>query len=531
MEATDEVMGVYAEYFTFTEISWWGWIASLSIGAVFLSIVISNIRGSRFNLPPGPGFYPIVGSFPLLDALPGEPAHRMFRRLSNKFGPIVYLKMGSCPTVIISDSESAKLVLKDQDHIFASRPHLSAGKYMGMNYESLVFCPMGNHFKQMRKIYSTELLSAKRVTESHEIRENVAQATRRSLYKDMQTGQAINLSSQLQTASLNTLMNLIFGKKEGQLVQAGAGQSLEELKSIVRASEQVAGEFNIGDYIPIARLVDLTGTIGRMKKIQKRMKAVSEKLVQEHLELRRITGEVQDPKDITFLDVLLSLKGNDGLSDDAISGAILDMIIAGSDTSFITADWAIAQLMKNPHMMKNLQNELDGVVGRDRCVKESDFHQLKYLQCVVKESLRMHSPAPLGIPHCSVQETKLAGYDIPANSTVLINFWALNRDPKNWPDPEEFKPERFEDNEINIFGQDFTLLPFSSGRRGCSGMLLGFTMAQLTVASVIHSFNLEPHGIKASEIDVDTEKPGLALVRASELHVKVQPRLPLHLYE
>ncbi|KAG6555139.1 hypothetical protein Mapa_003174 [Marchantia paleacea] len=521
------------EYTNCTDIPWWGWVLSLSAGLAVLGIVISQLRtrAPQLNLPPGPGVYPIVGSLPLLGAVPGEPAHHMFKRLTDKYGSIVYVRMGSCPTVVVSDSDVAKLVLKDQDHVFASRPLLAAGKYVGMNFESLVFSPMGHHYKQLRKIYSSELLSPKRVMESHDVRENGMRATVKSIYRQTKDAQATNLSSQLHALGLNTLMNMIFGKKQGELEGGHGRLSMDDLKDVVRESLQIAGEFNYGDYIPIARYLDLTGFIGRMKGIQSRMRAVAAKLIDEHRERREITGEVTDPKDLTLLDVLLSLKGEDALSDDAIMAVMFDMIIAGSDTTSISSDWAIAELMKKPHLMKKLQNEVDSIVGRERCVRESDLPRMKYLQCVIKESLRIHSPAPLGIPHCSLQATKLGGYDIPAGSTMLINLWALNRDPKNWPNPEDFRPERFEELDTNIFGQDFTLLPFSSGRRGCSGMLLGFTMVQLIVASIVHSFDLQPHGMEVSEIDVVSEKPGLTLVRTYDQHVKAHPRLPLHLYE
>ncbi|BBN01031.1 protein MpCYP759B1 [Marchantia polymorpha subsp. ruderalis] len=520
----------YADY---TAIPLWGWVLTLSAGLVVLGIVISILRprAAQLNLPPCPGVYPIVGSLPLLGAIPGEPAHHMFKRLADKYGSLVYLRMGSCPTVIVSDSEFAKLVLKDQDHVFASRPLLASGKYIGMNFESLVFSPMGNHYKKLSKIYSSELLSPRRVMESQGVRENGMRATVKSIYRHAIEGPAVKLSSELHALGLNIMLDMIFGKDRDKL-EVGGGErlSMDELKDVVRESLEVAAEFDFGEYIPIARYLDLTGIIRRMKSIQSRMRNVAAKLIAEHIQRRKITGEAMEPQDIAVLDVLLSLKDENGLSDDAVTGALFDMIVAGSDTTSLSADWAIAELTRNPELMKKLQDEADRVVGRDRSVKESDLPKMKYLQCVVKESMRIHSPTPLAIPHCSVQATKLGGYDIPAGCTVLMNLWAINRDPKNWPEPHKFKPERFENHDTNIFGQDFTLLPFSAGRRGCSGMLLGFTMVQLIVATLVHSFDLRPHGMEASEVDVISEKPGLTLIRPYEQLVEARPRLPLHLY-
>ncbi|KAL3695914.1 hypothetical protein R1sor_009990 [Riccia sorocarpa] len=518
-----------------TRFLWVELLGGLLLGVTVFRLLIRKLTVLKLKLPPGPGGYPIVGSFPLLGAVPGEPAHQMFKRLQEKYGPIVYLQMGSCPTIIVADSETAKAVLRDQDHLFASRPLLSVGKYLGFNYQGMVWSQMGDHYKQMRKIFAAEILSPKRVMQSHEVRENGMQATISSIFDEFSIGQGTNLTVELNNLSLNNLMNMLFGRKDGQLLGGQSWLSMHELKDVVREVIELSGEFDYGDYLPIVRWLDLTGFIGRLKSTQKRMKAISGKIIEQHREHRKmVTGTGDEQKEIqdhNILDVLLSLKGEDALRDDAITGVIFDVIIAGSDTTSISADWAIAELMRKPELLKKLQSQIDMVVGKERMVKESDLPHLPYLHCVIKESLRMHSPAPLGIPHCSIKGTKLAGYDIPGGSTVLVNLWALNRDPKNWPNPDEFRPERHEVNDVNMFGQDFTLLPFGSGRRGCSGMVLGFTMVQLIVASIIHSFDLEPYGMQPSDIDVVQEKPGITMVRAQELFVKVTPRLPTHLYQ
>lgn len=208
-----------------------------------------------------------------------------------------------------------------------------------------------------------------------------------------------------------------------------------------------------------------------------------------------------------------------------------DMIVAGSDTTSVSADWTVAELLRQPELVRKLQTELNDVVGKDRFVTEADIPKLPYLQAVVKESLRLHPPAPLGVPHCSIEDTKLEGFDIPKGTTALVNLWAINRDEKYWPEPLKFNPDRFVNSDISVFGSAFHLLPFSSGRRGCPGMLLGLTMVQLTVANVMHSFDLKAVGIKHEEIDVDKETPGLVSTRFYDLKVNVTPRLPASLYQ
>lgn len=160
---------------------------------------------------------------------------------------------------------------------------------------------------------------------------------------------------------------------------------------------------------------------------------------------------------------------------------------------------------------------------------ESDIKNLPFLQAVVKELFRLHPAAPLGIPHACKEATTLAGYDIPKNTTCMLNLWAIGRDPAHWKDPLVFNPERFLGSDVTMFGRDFHLIPFSVGRRQCPGAQLGLAIVQLAVASLVHSFEWNPYNQMAEEIDM-REKPGLVTPRMTDLEVTVTPRLPLHVY-
>ena len=195
----------------------------------------------------------------------------------------------------------------------------------------------------------------------------------------------------------------------------------------------------------------------------------------------------------------------------------------------MSIEWALAELLRHPQYMRRAQEELDAVVGKDRLVDESDIKNLPFVQAVVKELFRLHPAAPLGIPHSNTEATTLAGYDIPAKSTVMLNLWAIGRDPAHWKDPLVFNPDRFQNTDITMMGKDFQLIPFSVGRRQCPGAGLGLAIVQLAVASLIHSFEWAPYQQKAEEIDM-REKPGLVTPRMSPLLVSATPRLPRHLY-
>lgn len=180
------------------------------------------------------------------------------------------------------------------------------------------------------------------------------------------------------------------------------------------------------------------------------------------------------------------------------------MIVAGMDTSATVIEWAMSELIRHPQAMKKLQKELETVVGMDQMVEESHLEKLGYLEMVVKETMRIHPVAPLLLPHESMEDCVIDGYRIPKNSRVIVNTYAIGRDPKVWPNPEKFSPERFFDNNVDMRGRDFRLLPFGSGRRGCPGMQLGLIVVRLVIAQLVHCFDWElPNGMSASDLDME----------------------------
>ncbi len=216
------------------------------------------------------------------------------------------------------------------------------------------------------------------------------------------------------------------------------------------------------------------------------------------------------------------------------------MLIAGLESSALTIEWAMAELIRNPMVMKRAQTELETVVGVNRIVEESDLHKLTYLQAVIKETFRLHPVAPLLVPHSSIN--KVCGimerYDIPPHTTVIVNAWAIGRNPSTWEKPFEFYPERFLQQQHPIVAEivdmnenNFEFFPFGSGRRACPGRPLGTLVVQIVLARLLHSFHwVLPNSQESNTLDM-SEKFGLALSRPQPLHAKAYPKLPVHLYK
>ncbi|CAI0431692.1 unnamed protein product [Linum tenue] len=212
-----------------------------------------------------------------------------------------------------------------------------------------------------------------------------------------------------------------------------------------------------------------------------------------------------------------------------------NMFTAGTDTSSSTVEWAVAELIRHPNILAQLQTELDSVVGPDRLVSEQDIPNLPYLQAVIKETFRLHPSTPLSLPRLAAQSCEINGYHIPKGATLLVNVWAIARDPEVWSDPLRFDPGRFlpggDKPGVDVKGSDFELIPFGAGRRICAGMSLGLRMVQLMTAVLVHAFDWElADGVVPEKLNMD-EAYGLTLQRAVPLSVHPKPRLPPPVYQ
>ena len=186
----------------------------------------------------------------------------------------------------------------------------------------------------------------------------------------------------------------------------------------------------------------------------------------------------------------------------------------------------MSELLRNPGVLARATEELERVVGRDRLVAEEDMPNLPYVEAVVKETMRLHPVAP----RLSREDVSVGGYDVPAGTRVLINIWAIGRDPAVWEAPMEFRPERFIGGGVDVKGQDFELLPFGSGRRMCPGIGLGLKMVHMILANLLHAFAWRlPDGVAAEELSME-EKFGLSMPRKVPLEAIAEPKLPAHLY-
>ncbi|CAD6219072.1 unnamed protein product [Miscanthus lutarioriparius] len=501
--------------------------------AFFLRTFVLRGRRRAYNPPPGPKPWPIIGNLNLIGELP----HRSINELSKRYGPLMQLRFGSLPVVVGASAEIAKLFLKVNDAAFSDRPRFAVGKYTAYDYSDILWSPFGPYLRQARRICATELFSAKRLESFEHIRDEEVRVLLRQLRQA--SGCAVRLRDYLQMLTLGVISRTVLGKKYVQ--EAAAGDSEGDSAPVITAAEfremvdeyfELHGVFNIGDFIPWLDWLDLQGYVARMKRTNARFDRFLEHVLDVHNERRRLEGGSFMPKDM--LDVLLQLDDDTSLevklSRDNVKAITQDLIIGATDTTANTLEWAVSELLKNPKILAKAMEELNNVIGPDRLVTESDLPHLPYIEVLLKETMRVHPPAPLLAPHVAREDTSVDGYDVLAGTVVFINVWAIGRDPALWNAPEEFRPERFLESKIDMRGQDFQLLPFGSGRRMCPGFNLALKVVALGLANLLHGFEWKlPDGVTAEELSME-ETFVLTMPRKFPLNAVVEPRLPARLY-
>lgn len=200
------------------------------------------------------------------------------------------------------------------------------------------------------------------------------------------------------------------------------------------------------------------------------------------------------------------------------------MFSGGADTTSTNIEWALSELVRNPRIMKKLQTEVHKIAQGRSMITEDDIQEMPYLKAVLKEALRLHTTLPLLVPRESRENVKIMGYDIAQGTQVMINAWAIARDPSLWDEPDTFKPERFLNSSIDYKGFNFEFLPFGAGRRGCPGTLFAIVINELVLANIVYKYDLAlPNDAKPEELDM-SEINGLTVRKKSPLLVVPTPR-------
>ncbi|KAL3831174.1 hypothetical protein ACJIZ3_019976 [Penstemon smallii] len=473
-------------------------------------------RQRSAQLCPGPYPFPLIGNILQL----GRNPHQSLEKLSKTYGPLMSLHLGSIYTVVVSSPEMAKEILQKHDLVFSSRTIPAAVQSHDHHKNSIGLLPVGNKWRDFRKICKEQMFSTQHLEASQGLRQEKLRKLCDYVQECCVKGRVVNIGEVAFVTTLNfmsaTLFSVDFTNFDSDTTHEWK-ETMEGLFAIVAAP-------NFADFFPLLKKFDPQGIKRRADLYFGKLLSMFENVINQRLESRRTHSDTSFKKDL--LEGLLELsEGSEyDLSPKVMKHLLLDLFNAGTDTTASTVEWALTELLRNPNKMSIAKNELITVIGKNIRVKESDISKLSYLQAVIKEVLRLHPPAPLLVPRKSEVDVEINGYIIPKNSQIFVNVWAIGRDSSIWPNPNTFEPERFLDSKIDFKGQDFEFIPFGSGRRMCPGLQIADRMLLIMVASLIHNFNweLEP-GTKQEELDI-REKFGLALHK--EVPLKALPVKP-----
>ncbi|XVF71741.1 hypothetical protein PTKIN_Ptkin12aG0064000 [Pterospermum kingtungense] len=468
------------------------------------------------KLPPGPWKLPLIGN---LHQMFGLLPHRHLRNLAKKYGPLMHLQLGEVSAIIVSSPEAAKEVMTNHDLVFGHRPQLLAAKIMSYDCKSIGFCPYGSLWRQLRKICVLELLSAKRVKAFESIREEEVQNMIESIA--LSGGQPVNLSQKLSSLSNHITARAAFGSK---------CKDQEEFLSAIKKTLDLAGGFNVPDIFPSLKFLHhCSGVKPALERIHQKIDKILTNIINDHKLKRETTKSAGNVKlqEEDLVDVLLNLQEcgdlDFPLTIENIKAVILDMFTAGSDTTSTTMEWAMSELIKNPAMIDKAQAEVRNILEGKKEIKESGIKEVTYLNLVIKETLRFHPPAPLLLPREAAERCEINGYEIPVKTRVIINAWAIRRDPEFWDNPECFEPARFRNSSIDFKGANFEFIPFGAGKRMCPGISYGIANIQLPLALLLYHFDWKlPNGLRPEQLDM-TESFGVSVRRKNGLRLIATP--------
>ncbi|KAG8056928.1 hypothetical protein GUJ93_ZPchr0002g26478 [Zizania palustris] len=445
--------------------------------------------------PPGPVPLFLLGN--IFD-LQGEP-HLALARLAEKHGPVVRLKLGTANAVVTSSAAAARDVLQRYDHLLAARSVTDAGRALGNHERSIIWLPGSSPlWKRLRSVCTNRLFSARGLDATRALREAKVRELVGCLRVHADAGKAVDVGRVVFSGVLNLVSNVLFSEDVADL----SSDRAQQLEMLVKDTVDEVTKPNLSDLFPVLAALDLQGRRRRAAEHIRRFNDFFDAIIRRR---QNAGGERKED----FLDLLLQLHSVDQLSLETIKSFLLDLFAAGTDTNSITVEWAMAELLRHPAVMSKVRAELRDALGSKQHPDESDMGRLPYLRAVVMETMRLHPPSPLLMPHEAMADgAEVGGFAVPKGTKVIVNVWSIMRDPATWPRPEEFDPGRFAAppapaEALFRGGERLEFMPFGAGRRACPGTPMATRVVTLILASVLHAFDWRlPDGMRPCDVDV-----------------------------
>ncbi|KAL6843572.1 hypothetical protein ACP4OV_026634 [Aristida adscensionis] len=479
-------------------------------------------KGARRLLPPSPPAIPVLGHLHLLE----KPLHAALARLAARYGPVFSLRLGSRSAVVVSSSALARECLTEHDVCFANRPRFPSLLLVSFGGATLPTCAYGHYWRNLRRVATVELLSTHRVScmapaVAAEVRA-MARRMHRAAAAAPGGAARVELKRRLFELSLSALMETIARTKTSRAAADADTDMSPEAQQFKQALDEfipLVGAANMWDYLPVLRWLDVFGVRRKILAAVSRRDAFLRRLIDDERR-RPDDGGNSDKK--SMIAVLLALQKSEPelYTDTTIMALCASLFSGGTETTATTAEWAMSLLLNHPEALRRAQAELDATVGCSRLLAADDLPRLGYLHCIISETLRLYPAVPALLPHESTADCAVGGHHVPAGTMLLVNAYAIHRDPAAWPEPEAFRPERHDGGGGD---EGRLLMPFGMGRRKCPGETLALRTVGLVLGTLLQCFDWGAVGGAGAGVDM-AEGAGITLLKAVPLEAMCTPR-------
>ncbi|CAL0308349.1 unnamed protein product [Lupinus luteus] len=503
---------------------------------IILGLVIwRRFKGSNGREPPMvSGSWPLLGHLPMLSG--SKATHHILGDLADRYGHVFTIKLGSAVVLVVNNWESAKECFTINDLNVSYRPSILMTEHMTYNQCMLSFSPYGAYWRKIRKMSNSGILSKNKVDLLSDIRGLEVKSSIQELFnfwsrkKDESNFMLVEMKQWFRELALNVIFHIAAGKKDFGGDATNNDKEAQKYIKTIRKFLRLIGTYTVADAIPLLRWFDFGGYEKDMKKTFKELDYLIGGWLEEH---RKKALDHDEKRNKDFIDVMLTMIDGSTIegidSDTAIKATTMALILGATDSSIAIHTWTICLLLNNPHTLEKVKEEIDINVGKERCVNESDINNLVYLQAVVNETLRLYPPVPL-ITREFAEDCNIGGYYVKKGTRLFTNAWKIQTDPIMWPDPLEFKPERFltTHKDVDFRGHHFEFIPFGCGRRICPGITFGIRTTYLTLATFLQSFDISKPSSKPIDMSSIVE---VTNIKVTPLDILIKPRLSPKIYE
>ena len=446
-------------------------VAIISIVLLFVFALLSTQdQGKRGNFAPGPVGLPVVGNLLQIGSAP----HVTLTELSQVYGEVFSLRLGSRRVVVLGSTRVLKEALAKKARHFSDRPPLFTTQLCGSRQNTVAFGEYSPLQVQRKKCVMRALHQSVFSNMQH-LDQLVAEETEELVNKFSDNlGKAVDPRSFLRTAVINLAFRLNFGDDNLN------GELQQELENILNRANDFVENSAVGgllDFVPWLHIIfrkqankienSIKELIGFVRKVYILRKDQYEDSSCVAATMGRLVPEIKtkcaDEVDVSAL----------GQLESTVNILSSDIFGAGLETVSTVFCWSLLYLATDVQLQQDLQNELDRVVGKDRFPSIEDKPNMPLLQATVMEVLRISTVVPFGLPHWTTEDSTVAGYTVSKGTIILVNLWAVNHDPHHFQQPQLFNPYRFLDDDGQLRDDRYAfMMPFSTGSRRCAGSTL-----------------------------------------------------------